>query len=84
MVCTMNFTVSCNRENTYWQHTTSRKSYNRKSADLLSFFVAAPPHRKKLHFASKNVQKVAFSPLNISQKDVKLRSEIQQKVANLP
>lgn len=49
--------VFCNQENTYWQHTTSRKSFNQKSADSTSFFVANTLLAKSCNFTLKNLAK---------------------------
>ena len=53
----MIFTVFCYQENTYWQHTTSRKSSNQKSADSTSFFVANARLAKSCNFTTKKVVK---------------------------
>ena len=49
--------VFCNQENTYWQHTTSRKSSNQKSADSTSFFAANTHLAKSCNFTLKNAAK---------------------------
>lgn len=49
--------VFCNQENTYWQHTTSRKSSNQKSADSLSFFAVNTNLAKSCNFTLKNLAK---------------------------
>ena len=49
--------VFCNQENTYWQHTTSRKSSNQKFADSTSFFVANTHLAKSCNFTLKNPAK---------------------------
>ena len=53
----MIITVFCNQEKTYWQHTTSRKSSNQKSADSTSFFVANTRLAKSCNFTLKNPAK---------------------------
>lgn len=75
----MIFTAFYNQENTYWQHTTSRKSSNQKSADSTSFFVANTHLAKRCNFTLKNAAKSCKFTLKKVAKSCKLLKKKMRK-----
>ena len=75
----MIITVFCNQENTYWQHTTSRKSSNQKSADSSSFFAANTNLAKSCNFTLKNLAKSCKFTLKNPAKSCKFAQKKMRK-----